>query len=542
MRWMVGVAGALVGAGFALAAWGGPAGHPILQVTVGPGLSAPKGGRLLIFAEPIATAEAAAKDGQLPPIDASPFEGAGSAVAAAEIARATPGETLDIDLDGIAFPQGFSRLPPGEYAVQAVLDVGRNYNYAGRGPGDLVSPVVRLRLPLDGPPPLSLDTVLPDHDPWTPRPGANRETIDHLAALHGHAEPIAFVSPALSAFWGRPVTMRGWVVTPPGYDPRGKATYPTVFYTSGFGGTAARLLTGPAATIYAAMASGRTPSMIWVLLDQSGATGTNEFADSVNNGPWGRALTEELIPSLERNYRMDARAKGRFLNGHSSGGWATLWLQTRYPKIFGGTWSTSPDPSDFHDFTGIDIYAPGANVYRAPDGSKRPLVREGGKVVGAFEQFTALEEVLGPYGGQERSFDWVFSPRGPDGRPEPMFDRVTGDVDRAVAAYWRDHYDIAHRIAANWPALKPDLDGKIHIAVGTADTFYLDGAAHRLQAVLDGLGAKSRFQFIPGRTHFDLYKIGDNPTGLLDTFTWEMYAIARPGSHPPATAASPVSP
>ena len=142
--------------------------------------------------------------------------------------------------------------------------------------------------------------------------------------------------------------------------------------------------------------------------------------------------------------------------------------------------------------------------------------------------------MLGPVGGQQASFDWVFSPKGSDGRPLRLFDRVTGAVDPAVAAYWRDHYDIAHLVAANWKALKPDLDGKIRVTVGTADTFYLDGAAHRLQAVLDGLGAKSRFQFLPGRTHFDLYKVGDNPSGLHEQFAWEMYAIARPGVRPPA--------
>jgi hypothetical protein len=231
---------------------------------------------------------------------------------------------------------------------------------------------------------------------------------------------------------------------------------------------------------------------------------------------------------------MDARTNSRFLQGHSSGGWATLWLQTRYPKLFGGTWSTSPDPSDFHDFTGVDLYADHANVYTAPDGSKRPLVRMDGKVADTLEEFSRLEVVLGPVGGQQASFDWVFSPRGPDGRPVRMFDRVTGAVNPDVVAYWRDHYDIAHRIAANWKTLKPDLYGKIHVAVGTADTFYLDGAAHRLQGVLDGLGAKSRFQFIPGRTHFDLYRIGDDDRALLNVFAWEMYAVARPGSHPPA--------
>ena len=272
------------------------------------------------------------------------------------------------------------------------------------------------------------------------------------------------------------------------------------------------------------------PPMIWVFLDESSATGTHEFADSVNNGPWGTALTEELIPELERSYRMDAKPSGRFLTGHSSGGWATLWLQVRYPKVFGGTWPTSPDPSDFHDFTGVDLYAPGANVYRRTDGSAYPLVRDHDKVIATYEQFARLEDVIGPVGGQMASFDWVFSPRGTAGRPMPMFDRTTGVVDPKVVAYWRDHYDIAHLVQAQWPRLKPDLDGKIHLTVGTADTFYLDGAAHRLKAVLDGLGAKSEFTFVPGRTHMDLYAEGDDRRALLKKIAWQMYAVARPGS------------
>jgi hypothetical protein len=111
-----------------------------------------------------------------------------------------------------------------------------------------------------------------------------------------------------------------------------------------------------------------------------------------------------------------------------------------------------------------------------------------------------------------------------------LFDRDTGDVDPAVLAYWRDHYDIAHRLQAHWPALKADLDGKIHVYVGTADTFYLDGAAHRLHDVLDKLGAKASFHFIPNRTHFDLYTIGSDRRGLMKQMAWEMYAVARPHS------------
>jgi hypothetical protein len=462
-------------------------------------------------------------------VDASPFRGTQDSVAAREVTRLVPGQGVDIDVDAQAFPTGWSKLPPGDYLVQAVLDVDHDYNYSGRGAGDLVSEVARIHLPTTVTPTLHLTQVLPARDPWALSPSTPEVIRDALPEARKHAESIDFVSPVLSAFWGRPIHMRGWVLLPPGYNAESTTRYPVVYNTHGFGGNV-DLFTGNIAGTWAGMKSGQMPPMIWIFLDESSATGTHEFADSVNNGPWGQALTTELIPQLESRYRMDGKPSGRFLNGHSSGGWATLWLQTRYPGIFGGTWSTSPDSSDFHDFTGVDLYAPNANVYHRADGSTYPLVRDKGKVLASFETFARLENVLGEYGGQMASFDWVFSPRGVDGRPVPMFNRETGAVDPAVVAYWRDHYDIAHLVQTNWPQLKPNLDGKIHVIVGTADTFYLDGAAHKLKAVLDGLGAKSDIRFLPGRTHFDLYKIGDDRSGLMKQIAWEMYAVARPGS------------
>ena len=519
--------------------------HRFFHVQLGAASTQPTSGRLLLFAIEAKTAEAEAKaasDGKsivVDEVDANPFRATETSVAAREVSRWMPEQGIDIDVDRLAFPAGWSQLPAGDYYVQAVLDVDHSYNYIGRGVGDLVSEVVKIHLPSASIPTLTLVKALPPGDPWTVSASAPASLREAMAAARQHATLVDFTSPSLSAFWGRPIHMRGWVLTPPGYDAKVDKRYPVVYYTQGFGGNNDRVL-GSLSNVDAAMAKGEMPPMIWVFLDESSPTGTHEFADSVNNGPWGHALTEELIPQLESQYRMDGRPNGRFLNGHSSGGWATLWLQTRYPKVFGGTWSTSPDPSDFHDFTGIDLYAPNANAYHRPDGSAYPLVRDHAKVLGTFEQFAKLERVLGSYGGQLASFDWVFSPRGKDGQPEPMFDRDTGAIDPAVVTYWRDHYDIAYRLQQQWPKLKADLDGKIHLYVGTADTFYLDGAAHKLQTVLDGLHAKSEFHFLPGRTHFDLYVQGKDRHGLLKQISWEMYAIARPDSELKApTSAAP---
>lgn len=507
---------------------------PIFEVELDGAATKPVSGRLLLFATEANAARRAAKGGRVERVDADPLYPMRAAVAAREVSRLAPGQKVVIDTDGLAFPMSFSKLPPGEYLLQAVLDPDHNYNYSGRGAGDLISPVISVRLPAITPSTLRLVRVQSEPYPWQLTSSAELRAAAPDA--RAHTQRLDFISPVLSAFWGRPTHVRGWVLLPPDYAANAKTQFPTVYYTHGYGGGEDRLLSAVVG-VDMAMANGEMPPMIWVFLDESAPTGTHEFADSVNNGPWGRALTGELIPQLEMHYRMDARASGRFLTGHSSGGWATLWLQVMYPKLFGGTWSTSPDPVDFHDFSGIDLYAPKAQVYRRPDGSFWPLERINGEIEGTFEDSAKLERVIGPYGGQMSSYEWVFSPRSDDGRPALLFDRDTGLVDPEVAAYWRDHYDIAHYIQTHWPVLKPLLDGKIHVLVGTADTYYLDGAVHRLQAVLDGLHARSDFRYLAGKNHEDLYIEGDDPRALLKRISWAMYAVARP--HSPLLKGSP---
>lgn len=502
--------------------------HVFFRVQAASSLSAPVSGRLLIFLKP------GSGDKE---VSISEFRPTETWVCAREIRDLAPGASVEVEADESAYPKPFSALPAGTYEAQAVLDVDHTYNYKERTPDDWASSVVSLAnwSPQSGTEPtLTLDR----HPAENPRRAeafakVKQEATQQVAQLQ------EFQSPLLTTFWGRPIKMRAWVILPPGYSDHHKGTYPTVYWTHGFGGDIdGALFSGMA--IYNRMKSGHTPPMIWVMLDESIPEGTHEFADSVNNGPWGAALTTEFIPYLESKYRMDARRDGRFVQGHSSGGWASLQLEVNYPKVFGGTWSTSPDPSDFHDFTGIDLYAPHANAYRRPDGTPYPIERDHGKVLATFEQFSKLEAVLGPYGGQIASFEWVFSPKGKSGAPEEMFDRVTGDVHPDVVAYWHDHYDLAHIVETQWTERGNDLKGRIHLFVGTADTFYLDGAAHKFDAVLSKLGADAHFTYIPDRTHFDLYVVGKDRMALFDQISAEMWAVARP-KHPWEPAAQPVA-
>ena len=500
----------------------------VFHVSLGHASATPVSGRLLVFARLLGPADKRL----VAAVDMDQIDTHATAIAAQEVMHLEPGASVALDADVTVFPKSFSQLAPGRYAVQAVLDRDHSYNYTGRGAGDLVSGVVEVDLPGDVAEPLTLATVVPESDPLQPLSNVPASLKTAYAAAKGDIHPIDFTSPALSSFWGRPIILHGWVVTPPGYATHLRQRYPTVYYTQGFGGSL-RSLHDVGVARWEEMKTGKSPPMIWVGIDQSAPGGTSEFVNSVNDGPWGQALTAELIPDLERRYRMDATPSGRLLTGHSSGGWAALWLQVNYPKVFGGAWPTSPDPSDFHDFLGIDLYAPGANVYRKPDGTPRPLAQANGQMLVSIEDYARREVVVGTYGGQMASFEWAFSPRGADGRPVAMFDRTTGAVDPAVMAYWKDHFDIAEHLRRHWPELRRDLDGKIHLTVGTADNFQLDGSARRLEATMKSLGAKTDFRYVEGRGHFDLYAIGDDPWGLYKRIAWEMYAVARPGAKRP---------
>jgi S-formylglutathione hydrolase FrmB len=487
-----------------------PAQHAFFHVALDRSFPSPVSGRLLLFIAP--------PSGDGSQVDINMMSPESVYVVAKEVPRLAPGDSIDIDADDLAFPHPLSQAAGGSYRAQAVLDVRHTYNYDGREPGDLLSGVVAVDPPFSVSPTLTLAQVVPEPpDPLAQRP-------DVAAAL----KPLDFVSPVLTRFWGREIHMRGWVLLPPGYESHPKYRYPTVYFTHGFGGTLQGLRARFAHVLYDRMKQGKMPEMIWVLLDESSPTGTHEFADSVNNGPWGAALTTELIPKIEGDYRMDARTTGRFLQGHSSGGWATLWLQTHYPRVFGGTWSTSPDPSDFHFFSTIDLYASHANFYHDADGTPTPILRDHGKPLATMRQLAGLESVLGEYGGQLGSFEWVFSPRGPDGRPVPLFNRVTGDIDPNVATYWCNHYDIVEYLNSNWKTIGPDPRGKIHLVVGTDDTFYLDGAARSLESALNRLGGEPHFSFLVGRSHFNVYVEGDDRYALFDKIGAEMYQVARP--------------
>lgn len=323
------------------------------------------------------------------------------------------------------------------------------------------------------------------------------------------AELVEIRSALLSVFRKRDTLLRAAVVKPADFDP--ERTYAAIYEVPGYGGD--HLGAIPIARRRAAATSRGNAdddaalhaNTFWIVLDPESPNGHTLFADSANNGPCGRALVEELIPELEKRYPLIARPEARLLRGHSSGGWSSLWLALTYPKTFGATWSTSPDPVDFRRLQLVDIYSR-ANLYTNPPGSAdrpgtppfnpdpaawpgTPSYRAGDRVLMTVQQECRAEDILGPNNTSAQQWDsWfaVFGPRGDDGHPAALVEPVTGVIDRTIAEQYR-RYDIAHLLRSESGRFAPIFRGNVRLLVGEQDNFYLNEAVALLKADLDRL-------------------------------------------------------
>lgn len=394
------------------------------------------------------------------------------------VAQILPDHPIDIDdTHGIRFPVDFSHVT-GKYQVQAVVDRNLGGRAIGTSPGNLYSNPQPVDFSKDTDVDIICDQVVPEP--------VFKETENVKVAV--------MESKLLSKFYGRPTFMHAAVALPKEWDTEPDRKFPVDLDVPGFGGSYldASGRNEPAAPL------GGVP-FVEVLLDPNCPTGHCVFADSANNGPWGEALITEFIPFIEKKFRCIGQPGARYVGGHSSGGWSSLWLQVTYPDFFGGVFSTAPDPVDFHAFQLVDLYKPGANVYRDA-GKKIPVARLGGDQFLYTEDFAQMEAPL--RGEQLGSFNAVFSPRGKDGEPLSMWDPKTGAVVPSVVEAWKK-YDIALKLRKEWATLGPKLKGKLHIWVGTEDTFYLDPAVHLLAAELKELGSDAEVGFVPGN-HFTM--------------------------------------
>jgi Putative esterase len=431
-----------------------------------------------------------------------------------------PSETATVDATAWGYPvRSLKDVPPGDYTMQAVLNKYETFHRAdgktvklhmdqGEGqhwnisPGNLYSKPVKVHLGQDGAPvSVALTEVIPPI----------QEPADTKYIRH-----IRIQSAALTKFWGRPMFVSAVVLVPEGFDEHTEAHFPLIIFhdhfVSGFDDFRTtppdpnlkpdyserfhlagynRIQQEEAYKFYQQWTSPKFPRMLIVKIQHANPFYDDSYAvNSANVGPYGDAIENEVVPAIEKKFRGIGQGWARFVYGGSTGGWEALAVQVFYPDHYNGAFAACPDPIDFHEYMNIDLYND-RNAFYLQGAHKRvaqPAMRDYlGHTLITTEDNNAYELALGDHGRSGEQFDiWqaVYGPVGEDGYPQPIFDKKTGQIDHGVAQYWQQHYDLEAKLEREWAANGPKLAGKIHIYVGSDDTYFLNNAVYRMEDFL----------------------------------------------------------
>ena len=434
------------------------------------------------------------------------------------------GSTQSIAQEAYGFPkERLSDIPAGDYYVQVLLHKyetfhlkngkvvklpmdrgeGQHWNLA---PGNIYSKPIKIHFDPKNTEvvQLTIDQIIPPII----------EPTDSKYIKH-----IKIQSKLLTEFWGRPMYLGAHILLPEGFDTHPNVKYPLAIYhghfpsdISGFSttppnpnlipDTSARFnITGynkiqeeEAYQFYKQWTGPSFPRVLAIEIQHATPYYDDSYAvNSANMGPYGDAITYELIPEIEKQFRGIGQGWARFTYGGSTGGWEALAVQVFYPNEYNGAYAACPDPIDFNHYTTINIYKD-ENAYYAKSDFKdlaRPSHRNYlGHVSSTIKETIQRELALGTHsrsGDQYDVWEAVFSPMGEDGYPKRIFDKHSGTIDKSVAAYWKENYDLAHIIKRDWPKIGEQLKGKIHLYVGDMDNYYLNNAVYTAEDMLKQL-------------------------------------------------------
>jgi|SRR5579862_1451334 len=434
---------------------------------------------------------------QVNQVDGIPFYGK-------DVERLAPGAVTSFDETVYGYPvESLREIPDGEYWVQALVSVYSEFKRAdghtvwmhddrwegqhwNTGPGNFYSAPQKIRL--DASKGYKVSLVADQEIPPVQVPADNQ-----------YVKRFKMQSPMLTKFWGRPIYIGATVLLPKDYE-TSTISYP-VLYEQGHFGLAAPMgfeagagrgggrAAQPGPSFREEWLSENFPRMVVVTFQHPTPYYDDSYAvNSVNNGPYGDALLKELVPEIEKRFRVLHEPWARLLAGGSTGGWEAAALQIFYPDFFGGSWVYCPDPVSFKAYEGVDIYED-ANAffkqhewYRVPTPNIRDTLAH---VRLDVEQKNHFEMVAGSHGRSGHQLDvWesVFSPLGADGYYRPLIDQKTGVIDKEVANYWKEHYDLMYILQRDRATLAPKLLGKLHFFVGTMDTYQLNVGVEYLEA------------------------------------------------------------
>jgi len=432
------------------------------------------------------------------------------------------GESQDFDISSFGYPlQSLEELPDGDYYVQVLFHQYETFHRAdghtvkmpmdrgegqqwNRSPGNTYSVSKLLSWSQSANWNIELTEIIPD----IPEP-EDSKYIKH----------VKIKSELLSEFWGRDMYLGAHVLLPEGWDEHPEVRYPlAVFhghFPSDFGGWRTTppdsdmepvyserfSLDGYNVTVqqeaydfYKLWTGPDFPRVLAIEIQHANPFYDDSYAvNSENLGPYGDAITYELIPYIEEQFRGIGEGWARFTYGGSTGGWEALAVQVKYPTEYNGCYAACPDPIDFRAFCLTNIYEDD-NAYYVDGPFRRDLIPGHrdylGNVSSYLRDMNYRELVLGSKTRSGQQWDiWeaVYSPVGTDGYPQRIWDKITGRIDRKVAEYWKENFDLAYILKRDWYKYGDDWRGKIKIYCGDMDNFYLNNAVYLAQDILESL-------------------------------------------------------
>ncbi|MDE3151788.1 MAG: hypothetical protein KGL93_06025 [Gemmatimonadota bacterium] len=433
---------------------------------------------------------ARADDGGRTPIDRTGEDGV--PLFGVDVSGLKPGQRATIDDAVTGYPvQALREIPAGDYWVEPFVNVYTEFHRADghtvwlhmdqwegqdwkRSPGNLFGKPVRIHWDPKSTKPVALtaDQVIPPVQ---------------VPADNEYVKRFRMESKILTKWWGHPMYLGATVLLPKGYDTHPGVKYPVVYDEGHFS------LRAPGGGATPAWLADSTPRVILVTLQHPSPYYDDSYAvNSANEGPYDDAIMQELIPEVERRFRVIGQPWARLLTGGSTGGWISLAQQVFHPDFYGGTWSLCPDAVDFRYHQIVNIYDD-SNAYWVNHGwmqVERPDVRRpDGNIVTMMKDENWYELEVGDHsrsGGQWDIWEAAYGPVGADGYPRRIWDKRSGVIDHDVAGYWKEHFDLRHYLERNWKTVGPALHDKINVYVGEADTYYLNDAVHLLNEFLSG--------------------------------------------------------
>ena len=245
-----------------------------------------------------------------------------------------PSEETIVDAAVFGYPlESISDIPPGEYWVQALLNRYETYHlgdgrvlklppdkgegqHLERKPGNFYSTPQRIRIDprRDATIRISMDMEIPPIEP-----PEDTKYVKH----------IRMQSKLLTEFWGRPMYLGAHVLLPEGFDDYPEARYPLAIFHghfpddfSGFREVPpdpnlpndynarfdlygySRIVQEHAYQFYQEWTGPNFPRMLIIEIQHPTQYFDDSYAvNSVNMGPYGDAITHELIPYIEEQFR-----------------------------------------------------------------------------------------------------------------------------------------------------------------------------------------------------------------------------------------------